>query len=55
LVKLIILRDVVKLTLLLGPLFMNDSGIALKDVFCDEELVVSTRGRRHGVFVLAAL
>lgn len=34
---------------------MNDPGIALKDVLCDEELVVSTRGGRHGVFVLAAL
>jgi hypothetical protein len=34
---------------------MNDSGIALKDVLCDEELVVSAWWRRHGVFVLATL
>ena len=34
---------------------MNDSGVALKDVLCDEELVVSARGRRHGVLVLATL
>ena len=34
---------------------MNDSGIAFKDVLCDEELVVSARGGRHGVLVLATL